>query len=119
MEITNIDGKELKLVKCPVCGGEAKCVQFGIRGCGVWIGCDRSMECSRYIEVHLRGWSIEETARDWNRRNSGVCKVIRNVKGWFRRHFGKWAREERRIKKQKMAEKAEKEEKLKELFGAK
>lgn len=114
-----MSGNGIKLVRCPVCGGEAKCVQFGIRSEGVWIGCDRSMECSRYIEVHLRGWSIEETARDWNRRNSGVCLAIRRIKGWFRKRFGAMAREERRIKERKELEKREKEAKLKELFSVK
>ena len=114
-----MSGNGIQLVRCPVCGEEAKCIQFGIKGCGVWIGCDRSEECSRFIEIHLRGWSIEETARDWNRRNSGVYGAIRRVKEWFRKRYGAMARADRANKKRKELENREKEAKLKELFGAK
>lgn len=107
------------LVKCKVCGGAAKVQRFGRKGEGVWVGCDRTNECSRYIEIHTEGWSLEDTARDWNRRNSGMYGAIRRVKRWWRLHFGKMARAERREKRAKEEEKKAKRLRMMELLGIK
>lgn len=105
------------LVKCPVCGQEADIVIFGIRGKGVWIGCDRTEACSRYIEYHAEGWSVEDTAKDWNRRNCGLRKKIRQMKKWFYDRFGKQKREERRFLKELDLKKEQELSKRRKAFG--
>lgn len=107
------------LVRCSVCGGAAKAVEFGAGGLGVWVGCDRSAECSRYIEIHTEGWSLEETAREWNRYNSGMFRVIRRVKRWLRERFGEQKRAENRLKLQKEAEIEAEKAKRGAIFGVK
>lgn len=105
------------LKPCKVCGGEAKIVTFGLGGMGVWIGCDRTARCSRNIELHTEGWSIEEVARDWNRRNGGMRGTIRGIKMWIEDRFGAGRRYERRIKREKEREDRDKMEKRREIFG--
>jgi ssDNA-binding Zn-finger/Zn-ribbon topoisomerase 1 len=110
---------EAGLAKCPICGMRAKVVEFGLEGNGVWIGCDRTEECSRYIEIHTEGWSVWEVAEEWNRYNRGVFLVIRRAKRWIRKHFGaeKWrnSRENREFLEKKRAEEA----KRREILGIK
>lgn len=105
------------LAKCPVCNHPAKLVRFGYHNRGVWIGCDRTEECSRYIERHLEGWSIEDTAECWNRRNRGMRKAVRMVKRWFRLHFGSEVRAEKRYRKVLAAKKLAEIAKRREVFG--
>lgn len=105
------------LAKCPVCKGAARIERFGLLGHGVWVGCDETDECCRYIEFHEGGWSVEDTVRDWNRRNRGVLKCIRLVKRWFRLRFGKMARAERARKRELAAKKADEMAKKREIFG--
>lgn len=107
------------LARCPVCKGAAEIVCFGLRGKGVWIGCDRTEACSRYIEIHTEGWSVEDTARDWNRRNSGIFKMVRLVKKWFFDRFGKVARAERRMRAEKSEKEAANMTKRRQVFGIK
>lgn len=107
------------LAKCPVCGSKAKVVEFGLEGNGVWVGCDRTEECVRYIEIQTEGWSVFEVAGEWNRNNSGVYLLIREIKRWFRLHFGaeKW----RKKRKNREIEEGnrKKEAKRREIFGLK
>lgn len=105
------------LAKCPVCGEEAKAVVFGAEGLGVWIGCDRSDECCRYIEIHTEGWSLEEAAAEWNKYNTGVFRLIRRAKRWIKKHFGaeKRAKEAEILKK--IAKIEEEEAKRERIFG--
>ena len=105
------------LVRCPVCGERAKAVVFGYKEEGIWIGCDRSEECARNIEYHKEGWSLEETARDWNRRNSGIRLLIRRMKMLWERMFSRANRAARRISREREAEKRAKEARLAEIFG--
>lgn len=105
------------LAKCPVCNRPAKLIMFGYHNRGVWIGCDRTEECARYIERHLEGWSIEDTAECWNRRNSGIRKVFRMVKRCFRLHFGSEVRAEKRYKKELAAKRLAEIAKRREIFG--
>ena len=108
---------ELGLAKCPVCKGAAKIVEFGIAGEGIWIGCDRTDECSRYIEIHTEGWSVWEVAEEWSRYNSGVFLLIRRVKRWFRKHLGAEKRREKRENRKKLEEKRAEEAKRREILG--
>ena len=105
------------LAKCPVCKGEAKAEVFGAEGHGVWVGCDRSAECCRYIEIHTEGWSLEEVAAEWNRYNSRVYRRIRRMKRWIRKHLGadKRAADEERAKREAEAE--EERAKREKVFG--
>lgn len=105
------------LAKCPVCRGAARIVEFGLFGTGVWIGCDRTEECSRYIELHTEGWSIEECAAEWNKCNSGVCLVIRRVKKWFRERFGAEKRAEKRKIREEIVKNRAESERRREIFG--
>ena len=105
------------LAKCPVCGGEAKAVVFGAEGLGVWVGCDRSDECSGYIEIHGEGWSLEETAAEWNRYNSGVFGAIRRLKRRIRRLILVLKRVGEREKAEKMLKKEEERAKREQIFG--
>jgi ssDNA-binding Zn-finger/Zn-ribbon topoisomerase 1 len=105
------------LAKCPVCRKEAKIVRFGLGGKGIWIGCDRTEDCSRYIEFHAEGWSIEDTARDWNRRNRGWRKVLRRIKRGFYDRFGHLSRAEKRLQKEIKAKKEKNLAKRREIFG--
>lgn len=104
----------LGLARCPVCRGFAKVEEFGIDGKGIWIGCDNTDECARYIEIHTEGWSIWEVAEEWNRYNRGIFLLIRKVKRWFRLHFGaeKWRkkRENRAKIEKKRVEEAKRRE---------
>lgn len=106
------------LEPCPVCNGAAKIVSgYGLGGNGIWVGCDKTEECCRYIERHKEGWSIEDTVLDWNRRNKGWRKYIRGIKRWCRHHFGAEERTKRRLIRE-MAVKREAElAKRRELFG--
>ena len=72
------------LVRCTVCGGFPEVNVFGRDRFGVWVGCTRTVECSRYVEYHKDGWSVTETIADWNRRNSGIRGAIRRLKRWIR-----------------------------------
>ena len=110
---------EAGLARCSVCGEAAKVVEFGLEGNGVWIGCDRSEECSRYIEMHEGGWSIEEAAAEWNRYNTGMYLVARRMKRWMRERFGAERRAERAREKQKRAKEAAERAKRREVFGIK
>lgn len=76
---------ELGLRKCPVCGERVGVKIFGLEGNGVWIGCNKGVECSRYIELHTEGWSVEEVAAEWNRNNSGIRGMIRRAKMGIKR----------------------------------
>lgn len=105
------------LKRCSVCGGEAVGTIFGLMGRGVWIGCDRSEECSRYIEMHPEGWSLEECAAEWNKWNGGWRRAIRIIKRKVREVIGREARAWRRIKREKMAKEAEDKAKRRETFG--
>ena len=102
----HLQGVIARLAKCPVCGEAAKLVVFGRDGRGVWVGCDRSPECARYIEHHVEGWSIDDATACWNHRNRGLNWVIRKLKMWFRRVFDKNERAERE-KKREAAKKRE------------
>lgn len=110
---------EKSLARCSVCKGAGKVVEFGLEGKGVWVGCDRTSECSRYIEIHTEGWSAREVAEEWNRYNSGVYLVIRKIKRWFRLCFGAEKRRERRENKKIFEEKCVEEAKRREIFGIK
>ena len=105
------------LAKCPVCKGSAKIVLFGLRGNGVWVGCDKTEECSRYIERHLEGWSIEDTVADWNRRNKGWRKWARGAKRWYRVRFGSEERAKKRVLRELKAKKEEELAKRRARFG--
>ncbi|MBO6031664.1 MAG: hypothetical protein J6Q22_09345 [Prevotella sp.] len=105
------------LARCQVCGEEAEIVFFGARGEGVWVGCCQTVECSRYVEYHKEGWSVEDAVRDWNRRNRGVLGLIRRIKRWFRNNLGEVAAEKRRVSKEKKGKKRENKKKMKEIFG--
>lgn len=108
---------ESRLRKCPVCKGATKVVEFGLFGTGVWVGCDRTDECSRYIELHTEGWSIEECVAEWNKYNSGLYLCARRAKIWFRKHFGAEKRAEKRRKKEEIARKRAEDERRRALFG--
>lgn len=106
------------LAKCPVCKGPAKIVcGYGFGGNGVWVGCDKTEECSRYIERHTCGWSIEETVRDWNRRNTGWRKCVRSIKRWILNRFGSTARAKRLMERKIALQKEEELSKRRERFG--
>ena len=107
------------LAKCPVCGKGAKVRIFGLGGNGLGVGCDRSVKCSRNIEYHKEGWSLEEVAEDWNRRNRGIRLLIRRIKMWFEWKFGKEAKWEKQKRKEKARIKREIEKKRREIFGNK
>ena len=107
------------LRRCPVCGGEAKAVMFGAEGNGVWIGCDRSAECVGYIEIHTEGWSLEEVAAEWNLYNSGMYRLIRKMKRWWRKHYSRARREEKRWEEGKAAKRAEEREERERIFWGK
>ena len=107
------------MAKCSVCGGESRIKVFGLRGLGVWVGCDRSEECIRNIEKHDEGWSIEECVNEWNRNNSGLRRIIRKIKSWIRKRYGKTARTKKEYEKRKKEEKEKKRERMREVFGIK
>lgn len=107
------------LARCPVCGNEAKAVVFGAEGLGVWVGCDRSDECCKYIEIHTEGWSLEEVAAEWNKYNSGLFRWIRRAKRWFRRQFGAESRAEKAEILKKKAKSEEEKAKREQIFGIK
>lgn len=105
------------LERCPVCMGKARIETFGFNGNGIWVGCDKTEECSRYIERHLSGWSIADIVKDWNWRNSGWRKCIRLIKRKVRGVIGKEERIKRRLKKENEAKKKEETDKRREVFG--
>ena len=109
------------LARCSVCGGAARVVKFGrdLSGeyTGVWVGCDKTDKCARNIEIHTEGWSVKDTIADWNRFNSGMYRVIRKVKGWFRNRFGKVASAEKRVLHEKKMERAKKRTEMMIQFG--
>ena len=106
-----------ELEPCCICGGEPRAEILGLFGEGVMIGCDRSAECKRNIERHSEGWSLEEVAEDWNKRNSGARKWIRLFKSFFRRRYGKIARMEKREKKEKRKRELADRKRRMEIFG--
>lgn len=89
---------EWGLADCPVCGGRAKIVEFGMRKEGVWVGCARSAECARNVVLHSEGWSVLECAEEWNRLNSGIFLLIRRLKMWYAGRYGRIKRMERRCR---------------------
>lgn len=105
------------LARCSVCGGRARVKVFGLEGNGVWVGCIRSPECSRYVELHTEGWSLEECAAEWNWYNTGWRKVLRKCKVWCMRRWGRVARAEKGWAKKVAEEKREVEERRREVFG--
>ena len=105
------------LAKCPVCGGEARMVIFGVGRNGVWIGCDRSAECSRYIEIHTEGWSLDEVAAEWNKYNSGVFRWLRRAKRRLIKLFGAENRAKKAEILKKEAKKEEERAKREQIFG--
>ncbi len=107
------------LARCPVCKGPARVVLFGARGGGVWIGCDKTADCARHIEIHTEGWSIEEAAERWNRYNRGIFLCVRKVKNWWRKNIGAEGRRERAEKRVAAEKKRAREARLRELFGIK
>ena len=107
------------LKPCCMCGEEAKAIVFGLEDQGIWIGCDRSEVCRRYIEIHSEGWSLEECAEEWNKYNGGWRKYVRRIKGWVRSKVGMDARYARKIKKEKSRKEAAEREKRREVFGIK
>lgn len=111
------EGKVLseELVKCPVCYRAAEVRQFGFENRGVWVGCNYSPECARYIEWHRpsEGWSLSMAKREWNRKNSGIFGLIRRAKIWLRLHGYLLSREEKAWESRERAKKkAERIEKL-------
>jgi ssDNA-binding Zn-finger/Zn-ribbon topoisomerase 1 len=110
---------EKGLARCPICGEKAKVKEFGLGGIGLWVGCDRSEECVRNIEYHSEGWSFEEVAEEWNRRNRGIRLLIRRIKMWFERNFGERKKFERKELKERERIKKEIEKKRNEIFGIK
>ena len=105
------------LVRCPVCGGAAKVVVFGMEGEGVWVGCDRSVECCRNIEIRSEGWSVREVAGEWNKYNSGVLGWIRRAKVWCLKRWGKRAKEWKEMEKARWAEEERVEKERERVFG--
>lgn len=105
------------LARCSVCGGRARVKVFGLEGNGVWVGCIRSPECSRYVELHTEGWSLEECAAEWNWYNTGWRKVLRKCKVWCMRRWGRVARGEKEWAKKQEREKKEKDAKRREILG--
>lgn len=110
---------EKGLRRCPVCKGAAKIVEFGLEGNGVWVGCDRTAECSRNIVLHIEGWSIEEAAAEWNRYNSGIYLLLRKMKMWVERHLGARKRLENQQKREEEKRQRALDEKRREVFGIK
>lgn len=104
----------LGLKRCPECGGEARVSIFGRDLEGVWVGCEATPYCAKYIEYRKEGWSIAEVVREWNKYNSGVYKVLRRIKRWFSIRYGADARYLKRRKKERKA-KARKEEAVRAL----
>ena len=107
------------LARCLVCGAEAEIVVFGLEGNGVWVGCCKTGECSRFIEYHKSGYSISDTVKDWNRRNSGILGWIRRMKLWFRNNFGEVAAKKKREIQSEKKKKMDSEKKMEEIFGIK
>ena len=110
---------ESGLARCSECGGKVGVHIFGQEGHGVWIGCDRSFNCSRHIEYHAEGWSIAEVAAEWNRYNSGVMKYVRKAKSWFWKRFGRINRQIKRYNAAKKAEEKAKKAIIREVLGVK
>lgn len=106
------------LKRCSVCGGTAEAKVFGMRGEGVWVGCNRSSRCARYIELHTEGWSLEEAAAEWNRWNGGVVRWVRVAKRWISERIGRAAREERRRQAVREIEERERLRRRAEVLGA-
>ena len=108
---------ESGLARCSVCGGEAKVEEFGLEGNGVWIGCDKTAECRRYIEIHTEGWSIREAAEEWNRYNSGLYLLVRKLKRWISKRVGAERMRELREGRERKREEEAKKARLREVFG--
>jgi len=107
------------LARCSVCGEKAGIHKFGIDERGIWIGCCRTMDCTRYVEYHSEGWSIEDTARDWNRYNGGLFRVVRIVKRKISKVIGRREREWRRMEREEREKKIQSRNRLRELLGIK
>ena len=105
------------MARCSVCGGKGKIVEFGLEGNGVWVGCDRSAECSRYIEIHTAGWSVRECGEEGNKYNTGIYLWLRRVKRWFFERFGAENRRKVRENKEILVKNAELDAKRREIFG--
>lgn len=119
LEEARRQGIVMGLARCPVCEKPAKAVEFGAEGNGVWVGCDRTDECCRYIEIHLEGWSLEECAGEWNRYNRGMMRKVRKLKRWASKKFGKERRAEKERERAKKDASAMKMEQMREIFGLK
>lgn len=102
--------------RCPVCGKRAYGMIFGREKRGVWVGCDRSPECLRNLEIHLEGWSFEEVCDEWDRKNRGLNRWIRRMKMWWGKRFGAARRWEREFAKKEKDKKARSREELKEVI---
>lgn len=105
------------LERCPVCGGKASAGTFGAREYGVWVGCKKSWRCSRNMVLHTEGWSLEEAAAVWNFYNGKPIVWLRKAKMWLEEKFGKYGREERKLKKRILEAKREKIETMARIFG--
>jgi len=69
------------------------------------------------VEYHSEGWSLYEVANDWNRKNRGVNKIIRKVKGWVRRKLGKGSRIAQKIAKEQIKQRKESQKRREEVFN--
>lgn len=98
-----MEAEVAKCVRCPRCGGKVRYKEFGIGKRGVWVGCDRTAECQRFVEVHREGWSVAECCQDWNRKNSGIIGCVRKAKWWWKDRYGKYARIRRKYERGKAA----------------
>ncbi len=120
-----IKEKELAkgLVRCPVCYRETEVCLFGKERSGVWVGCNHSPECARYIVWHgvNEGCTLAKAKREWNRKNSGILGLIRRAKIWLRLHGYLLSREEkaweRRQTQAKKALKQKEKQMMEELLS--
>lgn len=102
--------------RCPVCGKKVRGAIFGRKMRGVWVGCDRSPECARNIELHLEGWSFEEVCDEWDRKNRGLNRMIRKMKMWWENWFGEKRRREKEMRRQRLERERRNREELKEVM---
>lgn len=110
---------ERSLKRCKVCGGRARIKEFGRRRTGVWVGCDRTSDCCRYIELHTEGWSVDECVAEWNWYNSGLIGIIRRMKYYFYKRIGKGRAIKRRIERDRRKKEREETRRRREAFGIK
>lgn len=105
------------LARCPVCGAKARAGTFGARDYGVWVGCTKSMRCSRNIVWHKEGWSLEEAAAVWNFYNGRPIVWLRKAKMWLEDMFGRYGREARKARKLAKAENLRIAEEMRRISG--